>query len=429
MDSVLIMSESMGAPRRRLNAVIGVLAGVGLNALAVLLALRVLGPDGRGQMVAMSLTSTMVYVVFGLGLPAAAVYLVAKDSEAAGVYTGNALLASAVLPMIALGAALLVPDGFVEGAGLGLQVGTLRMAVALSPALFAFQQLAAVAQGMGDYSLLRDGRVVQGAAVAMGMVAAPLVTTATPQSMFYFWVAGYAIGAAYLAVRILRRSAFGVDLSRMRKSITYGVRAFWTQVWEFVNMRGDQLLVAAIAPPSVLGVYATAVSLSEILFHVPNALSQVVFSDTAAGVHADPRAMALREGRGVFGLTVAGGVALLVVSWLVVLPLTGLTAQELLVPLGLMVVPISLLSSARMLGASLMGGGRPELPGLAAAASFVVTIAMDLALVPRLGAVGAALGVSAGYLTGAAVLALTFSGRLGSGLRRTSGDSDCEVAK
>lgn len=408
MDSVLIMTESKGTPRRRLNAVVGVLAGVGLNAVAVLLALRILGPAGRGQMVAMSLTSTMVYVVFGLGLPAAAVYLVAKDAEAAGVYAGNALLASAVLPMIALGVAVLVPDGLVEGARLGLEASSLRMAVALSPALFAFQQLASVVQGMGDYSLLRDGRVVQGAAVALGMLVAPLVTTATPQTLFYFWVAGYAIGAAFLAVMIWRRSAFGVDVAKMRKSITYGVRAFWTQVWEFVNMRGDQLLVAAIAPPSVLGVYATAVSLSEILFHVPNALSQVVFSDTAAGVHADPKAMALKEGRRVFGLTVVGGVALLVVSWMVVLPLTGLTAQQLLVPLGLMVVPISFLSSARMLGASLMGGGRPELPGLAAAASFVVTIALDLALVPRFGAVGAALGVSAGYLTGAAVLVLTF---------------------
>ena len=88
---------------------------------------------------------------------------------------------------------------------------------------------------------------------------------------------------------------------------------------------------------------------------MPNAISQVVFADTAAGLHADPHARALREAGTVFGLTAVGGLLLVTASWVVVVPLTGLKAYQIIPSLAVMILPLAAFSGGRLLGACLMG--------------------------------------------------------------------------
>ena len=171
---------------------------------------------------------------------------------------------SLLLPAVAWSLSFALTGRLLEATQLGLNLGQLRLCIVLSSGLFAYQQSSSIVQGLGDDAVLRNGRIVQGVLFTAGVSLAPVLLDPSPVNMFVLWAAAYAGGTAFLLVNVWRVACFGVDLGRLMGSIRYGARATWTQISEFVNLRGDQLLVASIAAPAVLGVDATTVSLSEV---------------------------------------------------------------------------------------------------------------------------------------------------------------------
>jgi len=394
---------------RRVDAVAGVLIWVILNAVATIFIVRLLGAAGRGEMVALTLVPTIVHVLFGLGLPAANVFHAARAAEKAGALAANTIIASVLMPALAFAVSFVVPSAWLTLGKIGLPANEIRAAILLAPALLAFQQLAGVSQGLSRYDTVRRARTAQGFVLLALLIGVSFTDVRSPFVFFLFWIASYASAAGVIAFGIARATRLRPSFGTFRVSLRYGVRAMWTQLWEFVNLRGDQVLVAMMGSSTALGLYSLAVSLSEVLLHIPNALSMVVFSDTATPELRRSRAEVKREAWLAFVLTAAGGAVLVVGMWLLAEPVLQLKPAEVVPLLAVMVIPVAALAAGRMLAGLLMGEGRPELPSLAAGVSVAVTFALDIALVPRIGAMGAAIGVSAGYLSSAVVMLGTYT--------------------
>jgi O-antigen/teichoic acid export membrane protein len=80
-------------------------------------------------------------------------------------------------------------------------------------------------------------------------------------------------------------------------------------------------------------------------------------------------------------------------------------------PARIILAGLALEGVAAVITAYLYGAGRPGLNSCAMAAGLVVTVALDLLLIPRHGAVGAAIASAAAYATVAATLAWMFLGQ------------------
>ncbi len=386
------------------DSVIGMAGGVALNAVAIFVASRALGPTDRGVMVAMTLVATAGNIVLGLGLPASNVFVVGRGLVKPSHAAGNALLWAAVVPPVA--ALVLWWSGLLVLLAQVLKIPPAGVTLALATAgpLLAYQSVNGVVQGLADFRGYRNARLAQGIVVFLVMVAMWLAGLDSPQAFYMGWLASFAAGAVWLSVLIWRKYRLSLQAAALSTCIRRGVGAIWTQAWDFVNFRGDQFLVSALAGSTVLGVYATGVAVTELLFHVPNALSMVVFAESAQ-VQGDERAGVVAEDSGALlpALLVAGLLAIAATRFVVV-PLVGPGFAGVTVVVALLVVPVSALSSVRLVGAHEMGSGRLHVPGVAAGLSLVVTLAVDLWSVPRYGAIGAALGCGVGYLVAAAVL-------------------------
>jgi O-antigen/teichoic acid export membrane protein len=93
----------------------------------------------------------------------------------------------------------------------------------------------------------------------------------------------------------------------------------------------------------------------------------------------------------------------------VVLPLVyGDAFRDAVVPVWILLVGLAGGGVTGVLTAYLSGNGRPGLGSAAVGSGLVVTLALDLALIPPFGIVGAALASTVAYLTTAAVLLLFF---------------------
>jgi lipopolysaccharide/colanic/teichoic acid biosynthesis glycosyltransferase len=225
-----------------------------------------------------------------------------------------------------------------------------------------------------------------------------------------------ASGALYTATALLRlwRRRFFLEwglpsLRLARKIAAFGSRGQLGNMLWLMNLRFDFVLLGALAGPAVLGMYAIASKFAELMRLVPTAVNYVLYPRFArlgraqAGAEARrllPRAAALT-------LVLTPVVALITV---VGLPLVyGHSYHGAVAPAEIIITGLSIEGAAAVASAFLLGGGRPGLNSVGMGVGAVITVTLDVLLIPRYGAIGGA--VTSAITYAATTMVLTFLAR------------------
>jgi O-antigen/teichoic acid export membrane protein len=194
-----------------------------------------------------------------------------------------------------------------------------------------------------------------------------------------------------------------------RELAAYGLRAQTGGLIAQLNLRLDFVILSALAGPAVLGVYAIASKFAELLRVLTMSVTYVLYPAYAreASGFAAARARAAIPRAGLLTASVA---AVLWVSAPTVIPAVyGAEFGDAVLPARIILIGLALEGVAAVITAFLYGAGRPGLNSLAMAAGLLVTVALDLALIPPLGVVGAAIASAAAYATASMALILMFT--------------------
>lgn len=184
----------------------------------------------------------------------------------------------------------------------------------------------------------------------------------------------------------------------------FGARGQLGNLLWLVNLRLDFLLLGVLAGPATLGVYAVASKFAELMRLPATALNYVLYPRFTRALPA----VASRDARHLLGracLVSMAATPLLAGLSIVALPLLfGKEFQPAVVPACLLLVGLAVEGAAAVASAYLWGAGRPGANSVGMGVGVVITIALDLLLIPRYGASGAAIASSAAYLATAGVL-------------------------
>jgi O-antigen/teichoic acid export membrane protein len=203
--------------------------------------------------------------------------------------------------------------------------------------------------------------------------------------------------------RLFRRG-FLVGASRpsiemARRIYMFGTRGQLGSLLSLVNLRFDFLFLAAIAGPATLGIYAVASKYAEVVRVVPIAANWVLYPRFARSEPAVAKAISRRLIPRAGAATATIALPLALAASAVVPTLFGRAFDAAALPAQILLVGLAAEGVAGVITAYMYGRGRPGLNSLAAGTGVTVTIVLDLILIPRLGAVGAAIASSAAYLT------------------------------
>jgi O-antigen/teichoic acid export membrane protein len=209
--------------------------------------------------------------------------------------------------------------------------------------------------------------------------------------------------------RGLFRGAGGPSLGRARRVVRYGLRAQVGSVILLLNARLDFALVGGLVGSRALGIYAIASRFAELLRLPSLAVNYVLYPAYArrggAAAAREARAMMPRVGWIPLAAAVPFGVAAtFFIPWLY-----GEPFQAAITPTYVLLLGLSGSAIAGVITAFLYGDGRPGLNSLAMGAGLLITIALDLLLIPRFGVLGAALASSVAYLSTTAFLVVSFA--------------------
>jgi O-antigen/teichoic acid export membrane protein len=225
----------------------------------------------------------------------------------------------------------------------------------------------------------------------------------------------YATGAAFVVVLIAmqwRRLSLRPDLPLMRRLFRFGLPTMPAEVSLYALNFVDRIIILRAAGAAELGLYSLAVKFAQAINVLVRGF-QLAWPPLAYSIRDD------EEARGVYAtvvtLFVAGCSFVVTGMWLYSRWIVRLLAAprffDSYEAIGLLAAAVTLYALYLVMVVILGRTGRTEFNLPAAIAALVVNVALNLALVPPFGIVGAALALVASYLV-VTVLMYVFTQRL-----------------
>jgi O-antigen/teichoic acid export membrane protein len=189
-----------------------------------------------------------------------------------------------------------------------------------------------------------------------------------------------------------------------RQISSYGLRGQVGGLITLLNLRLDFAILGAMAGPAVLGSYAVASKYAELLRLPGTALTWVFYPRLAKLGHSEAAATARRMVRPtLIGILLAAIPVALLTSPVMRL-LYGASFGPAVAPARVLLAGMLLAGASGVASAYLYGRGTPGLNSIVLGIGLVITVVLDVLLIPAHGAMGAAIASTAAYLSTDAVL-------------------------
>lgn len=224
--------------------------------------------------------------------------------------------------------------------------------------------------------------------------------------------------AHWLGARRLLGAAEWVRLSDLSAMVRVAKGAYGSSVMQVLNYRLDMILVSGFAGAAVVGVYGVAVSIANLLWYLPNAIAFVWLPRVARLGNGDAATRTAEVSRLTFTVLFVVAIFVALVARPIISAVWGQEFVGSYYALLALLPGVVVFAVPKVVSADLLARGRSDIAAAAAALSLVVTIALGLALIPRIGVMGAAVTSSSAYLTFAVYCAVKYSKLTGLQVRR-----------
>ena len=390
---------------------------VAANFLLSVVIARALGPEGKGAHALVIQVVSVLVVVLGLGLNTANVYYVARRQV-----TPQSASANSVLLVLVTGAmAAVVSLVFISGPLAPDPPYSVAMAGAAS-ALFVstmlFSWLGAIAVGRAGLKPQAAAGIWSTVVVLLGAVLLWWTGVLTPLLAVLLGAAGQVV-AIIAVVRLSGGGLLSLTPSRsaLRQMLRYSAKSYVVDLVRYLHLRVDILLLGWMTDLATVGVYSVAVSLAEVARYVPNVMSSALFARASQVSHEEGLALCARVSRLTVAVVLASSVALGVLGPVILPAVFGARFAGAVAPFLVLVPGVALIAIAEVPSSYLFS--REVIYWRSAAVLVAFNVIANLVLIPRLGAVGAAMASLVTYALFSAVIVGL--------MRRTSGLSLREI--
>lgn len=388
-----------------------------LSLINVLLIARLLGPTGRGEVAFLTAIAYLTSQLATMGVQWANGNFAGSEPRTRPALATNSVLLAFLFGSAAAGfvAALIAVFPAVGGHA---SRGLVFLALAAIPMLVLQNYLMLLV--LADYGFQAFNSAIVLAPITNVSVNAALAEFGllSPATAFSTWVGGQAVVTAVLAMHLERSVAgFGRPDARLAwRTVVFGAKAHFGRVMLLGNYRLDQWIVGAVSGSRALGLYSVAVAWAESVFYLPTAVQTVQRPDL---VRASPTE-AGRQAATAFRVTLIASVpvvlGLIVAAPFLCVTILGQRFHGSVEQLRVLAPGVVGITALKVLGNALTAQSKPMLESAAIGVALVVTVALDVLLIPHYGGLGAAVASTTAYTIGGVAVALIFVRGLGSRL-------------
>jgi O-antigen/teichoic acid export membrane protein len=358
---------------------------------------RWLGPSNRGLLALMLSVGSLALVLTAVGMPVGVVYFASKRDEDGPAILGNCLLQAAVIAAVLVPATLLLYRPLAAALGHGHGGRTWVLAEALVPIIFLDWTTHSQLQGTLRFGRFNVLLVSQRITYAVGILILLGVLKLGVSSGLLATALGSLVMIVGAVMPILRVGRPRFDPALMRRMLSYGWRAQIGSILQMANGRLDVIILQIFRPLSQVGYYVVAQAIAELVIALADAFqwSNMALVSRNKDDAAQPSTTgAIRHHALISG---AAAVANAGFGSLVILFAYGEAFHQALLPMLILLPGVWLLGIGYVVQGDLGGRGHPGLSSAAAGIAAAVTVALDFALIPPFGVIGAAIASVCAY--------------------------------
>jgi len=372
---------------------------------------RWLGPEGKGIFSLAILVPWVIYIFASLRVESATIYYVGQKKYSNSQITHNSLFIAiviiAVIAMLYFTSLPFITKSFVKN----VDIKFLRISFFIFPLMLIMSYLAGVPLGL---QRIKEGSTIDIIKTLTNLGFIVLFVVCLKMSIGGGIIAtliSFLAGLLFAVFLVLRVSSIGIQAnSRIIKDLVwFGLKSHIGTMVRFLNYRLDMFLLNLFLTAASVGIYSISVLIAELIWFVPGAFSRVLFPKIASSDTETANQFTPQVCRTTLFMTVCLSCVLFFISRPLILIVFGKQFLPSLVPLQILLPGIIALSIAKILESDLVGRGKPLYPTYTATISLVVTIVLNLLLIPRLGVSGAALASTLSYATSAIILSIIYS--------------------
>ena len=390
------------------------LSGYAVGFVASIMIARAVGPTGRGLYAYPVAMLGLVMTLAHLGLEFAQVHLAARGKDLRHMWA-DATVFSVVAGVVGwvgvMGVVLIDPR--VAG---GLPLSWIAIPMGLVPLLLMSLYWANLLQ-LGGRLVAATwaswfGVALQAAAIAVLFLTHEL----TPfRVLLLQWLTN---GSAWFLLLLACRRAglvnLRIDPSLLRRSLAFGVKAYVAQIFFYLVLRVDQVLVAQYDGYRQLGLYALATTVAELLWLLTDPLAGALMPHMVRARKGDDRRLSFSTARVSLCILIIGAVSVWILAPIAIPIVYGSGFAGAVPALRLLLPGVVALGAAKSLGSVLVKEGRMLITSMLGVSALGLNVFLNVALLPEIGIRGASIASSACYVA----LALSYvviSRRQGSG--------------
>ena len=387
----------------------------------IILVTRVTGAHGRGVYTLVSSVAILAAMITALGISWAGIYYIGKRLFPLADVASTLLtvsLASSGVAVAGVGVVyLLFQHTYFH------EVSTAQAVIML--VLTALLQLTTTSASI----VLGTNRPLHFAAISMAQLVVALVIQAilavagslTATSALVALTVGAATSATFGLVLVSREVPLrlGFDSKILRSFLNFGIRGYAANLMMFLNYRLDALIVNGLIGVVSLGYYSIATAMAETLWYGANGFALVMFPAVSSLERKEADRITPVVCRNTVFMTLIGAVVMFAVSRQLILFVFGSGMIPALHPLWLLLPGIVTLTAAKVISSYLSGIGKPIYSTYIAAGTVILTVILDLLLIPRYGINGAAAASSIVYTCTAVASVWIFRSESGAGWLET----------
>ncbi|GGD76168.1 flippase [Paenibacillus nasutitermitis] len=357
---------------------------------------RLLGPEGRGIVTAVFVTSTIVITLADLGIRQATAYFLGKK-----LFPANDIVASVTFIWLITSVLSTIVVGIFYYLQFGDQYGWTIFVIVLAsiPVNLAVQYFKGIMQGKERIGNINMSEIVR--------VSANLLAVILLVWIFDMGVIGAALTQLFMAAFTLLYSMWSnrdfsiriryvpqIPMQLIKKGFSFAIALFMLQL----NYRVDVVFLSAMSTPFEVGIYSVGTNLAELIWQLPAAIGMVIFSRSANSkteAEAVNRSVVLM--RYLAPLLILGGIAFWILCPFIVNVLYGAEFTSSISVIRYLLPGVLVMVIVKILHADLAGRGYPLYALWVSIAPLFVNIGMNFFMIRLYGAEGAAISSSISY--------------------------------
>jgi len=369
-----------------------------LNLLTSVLVIRVIGAEGKGILVLLMATVSILATIGNLGMPAAAIYYLRKKVHNQRTLIANFLVVAIPFSLLAWGLFFLHGEWFIRLFFKGASVNSRLIWLAFSslPIIMLTSFISAILLGAGlsrlYAQLILSTALIDILAKFLLLVVFPFgVTGAVVANLLALGIP--LVVALCQVVRNTRGYTWKISWEGISSLLHYGVRHYPATISSMTFSRAGNFLLAYFLNVQAVGYYSVAVTVYEVILSIPRAVNTLLTGEAASLEKSNSGLLVAKATRNMLLVMLCAVITLAIISpWLIPV-LYGPDFVQAVIPLIILLMAGLLTGIYATIQTYFLGVNRPGLSSIFNSVACAVSPILGFILIPIIGIVGMAIAL------------------------------------